>query len=393
MQIILARLWLLVFAAAWLAISCWGSAHAILSKRDPRSALSWTGLIWLVPYLGALLYLLFGINRVERRALRLRAGTPRYRASGPEGTATVRLLGAELPPNAVQLAVLVRRVTKRPLVAGNRVSVLENGDEAYPAMLAAIDAAAESVWLLSYIFDDSSVGRTFIEALGRARERGLQVRVLIDDAGSIDTDADRLLRDRGVIVERFLPVRFSWRASHFNLRNHRKLLVVDGKIGFTGGMNIHVGHVLAGKPEWPVRDVHFRVDGGVVAHLREAFAEDWEFTTGEALDTEAELERGSVGSVVARGVVDGPDERMGPVHLTLVGALACATRSVRIVTPYFLPDQAIILALRVAGLRGVQIDIVLPERSDVRIVDFAARAQLAQVIGPGVRVWYGALPF
>jgi cardiolipin synthase len=139
--------------------------------------------------------------------------------------------------------------------------------------------------------------------------------------------------------------------------------------------------------------VHFRVDGAVVAHLREAFAEDWEFTTGEALDTEGELERGPVGSVVARGVVDGPDERMGPVHLTLVGALACATRSVRIMTPYFLPDQAIILALRVAGLRGVQIDIVLPERSDVRIVDFAARAQLAQVIGPGVRVWYGAMPF
>jgi cardiolipin synthase len=393
-HVFLDKVWLVALLSGWVAISVWASTHAILAKRDPRAAISWTGLIWLAPYVGALLYLSLGINRVERRAHRLRAGTPRYRGSGPDGGTILPLLSTDLPANAIQLAVLVRRVTTRPLLAGNRVTVFENGDEAYPAMLAAIDAGRESVWLLSYIFDDSPVGKEFVNALGRAQARGLQVRVLIDDAGSIDMDPDRLLEIQGVKVERFLPVRIGWRLPHFNLRNHRKILVVDGEVGFTGGMNIHAGHVLSRNPTWPVRDVHFRVQGPVVAHLLEVFAEDWEFTTSEALEARPEPSAAEpVGGVAARGIVDGPDENMGAVRLTLLGALACATRSVRIVTPYFLPDQAVIMALRVAALRGVQIDIVLPERSDVRILDFATRAQLWQVIGDGIRLWSSPVPF
>jgi len=203
-----------------------------------------------------------------------------------------------------------------------------------------------------------------------------------------------LLQDQGVVAERFLPVRLSRRLAHFNLRNHRKVLVIDGRVGFTGGMNIHAGHLLSGQPSWPVRDTHFRVEGPVVAHLMEVFAEDWEFTTGEAIP--ADLEWPAllpVGPIAARGVADGPDEQGGGVRLALLGALACAQSSVKIVTPYFLPDQPVIMALRIAGLRGVQIDIVLPEESDVRIVDFATRAQLWQLMSPGIRVWRQPLPF
>ncbi|MEO8181399.1 MAG: phospholipase D-like domain-containing protein [Deltaproteobacteria bacterium] len=395
MEALLASVWPFGLLAGWVGVSGWASAHAILSKRDARAAISWTGLIWLVPYFGAMLYLLLGINRVQRRAHRLRAGTTRYRAGAPpEATATKRLLAADLPSHAVQLATFVKSVTTRPLLDGNRVVALENGDEAYPVMLEAIESAEHSVWLMSYIFDDSAVGKQFVKALARAHQRGLHVRVLIDDAGAMDSDADRLLEDEGVPVERFLPARLSRRLAHFNLRNHRKVLVVDGRLGFTGGMNIHMGHLLAQRPPWPVRDVHFRVEGPVVAHLKEVFAEDWEFTTGEAILTELEwpvLER--VGPIAARGVADGPDELGGGVRLALLGALACAQSSVKIVTPYFLPDQPVIVALCVAGLRGVQIDLVLPEQSDVRLVDFATRAQLWQMMSPGIRVWCARPPF
>jgi len=352
-------------------------------------------MIWLVPFFGALLYLLLGINRVQRRAHRLRGAAPRYRSGLlREASATQDLIERDLPTHAIQLATFVTRVTTRPLLHGNRVLALENGDEAYPVMLAAIDAAAHGVWLMSYIFDDSEVGKQFVQALGRAQQRGLHVRVLIDDAGTMDSDVDRLLREQGVVVERFLPARLSRRLAHFNLRNHRKVLVIDGRLGFTGGMNIHQGHLLAQQPAWPVRDTHFRVEGPVVAHLLEVFAEDWEFTTGEAILGELEwpaLE--PVGPIAARGVADGPDELGGGVRLALLGALACAQSSVKIVTPYFLPDQPVIVALRIAGLRGVQIDIVLPEQSDVRILDLATRAQLWQLMSPGIRVWRNPLPF
>lgn len=378
----------------WVVLAAWASGHAILAKRDPRAAVGWTGLIWFTPYLGALMYLLLGINRVERRALRLRAGSPRYRGGSRDARSTREWLEASFPSGAVQLAAAVEHVSTRPLLEGNRVVPLENGDRAYPEMLLAIQHANKSAWLMSYIFDESPVAREFAEELGRAHARGVQVRVLIDDAGSIDARVDRLLRARGVPVERFLPARLSRRLAHFNLRNHRKVLIVDGHIGFTGGINIQEGHALYLRPKWPVRDVHFRLEGPVVQHLHEVFAEDWEFTTGEVIHTDLDWSvRERPGNVAARGIADGPDERMGGVRLTLLSALACATRYVKVVTPYFLPDQGVTTALQVAALRGVQIDIVLPERTDVRIVDFATRAQLWQVLGTGVRVWMSPLPF
>jgi cardiolipin synthase A/B len=386
--------WPYALLVGWVVVAAWASGHAILAKRDSRAAIGWTGLIWLAPFFGALFYLLLGINRVERRARRLRGETTRYRGGGPEPHSARQLLAETLPPNALHMAALVERVARRPLLDGNRVLPLQNGDQAYPEMLGAIDSAQHSVWLLSYIFDASAVGKDFIAALIRAHARGVQVRVLLDDAGSNDTQVDRALRAGGVPVDRFLPARLSRRLAHFNLRNHRKLLVVDGCTGFTGGINIHGGHLLGKQPKWPVRDTHFRLDGPIVEQLREVFAEDWEFTTGEAVHTALDWSvRARPGGVAARGIADGPDERMGGVRLTLLGALACATHSVKIVTPYFLPDQGVITALRVAGLRGVEIDIVLPARSDVRIVDFATRAQLWQVFGTGIRVWMSSLPF
>jgi cardiolipin synthase len=383
-----------VFLAAWVFVSGWASGHAILSKRDSRAAIGWTGLVWLVPLLGGLLYVLLGINRVERRAHRLRKATARYRGSQRQARSTIELLEATLPPNATQLASLVESAARRPLLDGNRIVALENGDEAYPEMLGAIDAATKSVWLMSYIFDDSPIALKFVDALGRAQARGLHVRVLIDDAGSINTNVDRFLGARSVPVERFLPARLSRRLAHFNLRNHRKLLIVDGRIGFTGGINIYGGHVFASGSKWPVRDTHFRLDGPVVEHLHEVFAEDWEFTTGETIHTELDWSSWErPGHVAARGIADGPDERMGGIRTTVLGALACANQSVKIVTPYFLPDQGVITALRIAGLRGIQIDIVLPEQSDVRVVDFATLGQLWQVLGTGIRVWKSPLPF
>lgn len=394
MDAVLTGAWLTIFFGGWIFFSAWASGHAILLKRDPRAALGWTGLIWLAPFLGALLYLLLGINRVERRAHRLRGRSARYRRSSASGRARRELLDTSFPPGAEQLAAFVGRVTLQPLLGGNKVVLLHNGDEAYPEMLRAIDAAQKSVWLLSYIFDGSEVARQFADALGRAQARGLHVRVLIDDAGSLDTQLDRWLHQRGVPLERFLPARLSRRLAHFNLRNHRKLLIVDGHVGFTGGINIQQGHVLESNPKHPVRDIHFRVEGPVLEHLHEVFAEDWEFTCGEAIYTDLDWSvRERPGRVAARGIADGPDERMGGVRLALLGALACATRSVKILTPYFLPDPGVITALRVAGLRGVQIDIVLPERSDVRVVDFATRAQLWQVLGANIRVWSSPPPF
>jgi cardiolipin synthase len=232
--------------------------------------------------------------------------------------------------------------------------------------------------------------------LGEAKRRGVEVRVLIDAAGTRYSWPSilRVLKAEGVPTARFLPLLGLVRLVSMNLRTHRKILVVDGRIGFTGGINIRIGHALNRKPRSPVQDLHFRVSGPIVTQLQEAFADDWMFTTGEPLRGETwfpKLEK--VGPVLARAVTDGPDEDFEKLRWTILGALAIARYSVQIVTPYFLPDPAVVSALNLASMRGVRVDILLPSRSNLPFVHWASRAMWWQVLEHRCHIWLTPPPF
>jgi len=294
------------------------------------------------------------------------------------------------------LADLIGRVTAEPLTAGNSVEPLLDGDAAYPAMLAAIAAARETIGLETYIFDRDGIGIRFAEALAAAVARGVTVRVLIDDVGSRYSRPSivSLLRARGVRVAQFLPSPFPFSHPYFNMRNHRKILVVDGRIGFTGGMNIRDACLLDASPPHPTRDIHFRVRGPVVAQFSEAFTFDWRYTTREVLDGPAWFPVSEpVGDVVARGIADGPDETSDSLPLVLQGALAEAHESVHIMTPYFLPESPLMDALRVTALRGVAVTIYVPQHGNLRLVNWAMQAQFPRVLAGGCRVVVTPLPF
>jgi len=374
------------------------SSHAILRKREVRAAIGWVGLIWLVPFGGALLYLLLGVNRIRRRGTRIQ----------DEITLLSDSRAAALPPPVDHhdlpaftrsiggVARAVGEVTQLPLLPGNRIEPLVCGDEAYPAMIAAIDGASSTIMMQSYIFDVDRAGTEFIEALDRAHRRGLAVRVLIDGVGAAYSKpkATQLLRRRGVPVSEFMGQLVPWRMPYMNLRNHRKILVVDGRIGFTGGMNIREGSVLSVESRFPVRDLHFRIEGPVVRHLAETFARDWVFASGEELFSPGWFPRLQLqGEAVARGVSDGPDDEFERLYNTFLAALSGADETVQIITPYFLPDNALLSALRTAVLRGVEVDVVLPSRSNLRVVGWAMSGQLEQVLEAGCRVWLSPEPF
>jgi cardiolipin synthase len=295
------------------------------------------------------------------------------------------------------LATLVGEVTDRPLVDGNAIEPLTGGDEAYPRMLEAIDRARRSIGLASYIFDNDPTGRIFADALERAVARGVEVRVLIDGIGSSYTIPSivGVLARKGVRVERFLPTTVPFYFPYANLRNHRKIMVVDGAVGFTGGLNIRDGCWLAHEPRHPVRDTHFELRGPIVAQLLEVFTEDWAFAAEETLAGPAwEPDLAVAGTALARGIRFGPDDPdIGRIKLVLVGALAAAQKSVRIMTPYFLPDDAVCQALDVAAMRGVRVDIVLPEENNLALVGWASTALLWQVLGKGCNVWMAPPPF
>jgi cardiolipin synthase len=393
-------LWPHLTAAAVLALTIGASAHAILLKRDTRSTIGWVGLIWLSPVFGAIAYALLGVNRIRSRATQLRAGQTRIAHVLEPAVATDERLLAAIGPDAAplrSLATLVGNATARPLVDGNTIEPVGGGDAAYPQMLEAIESAQRSVALASYIFDNDPTGRIFAEALGRAAARGVAVRVLVDGIGASYTypSITGVLAGKGVRVERFLPTSVPFYFPYANLRNHRKILVVDGRIGFTGGLNIRDGCWLAHCPRHPVRDLHFRLEGPVVAQLLEVFIEDWAFAADEALGGDAwQPVLDPAGTMLARGIRFGPDDPdIGRIKLVLVGALAAAQRSVRIMTPYFLPDDAIFQALDVAAMRGVVVDLVLPAENNLALVGWASDAMLWQALSRGCNVWMSPPPF
>ncbi len=380
----------IAFGAAVLVAALIASGHAVIYKRESRSASLWVVLIWVMPALGPVLYFLMGVNRVQRRAARLRAYMVRHRAE--RHVVADEPAGTHLAP----LARMLNHVVERPLVAGNSVEDLVDGAQAYPAMLEAINAARSSIMLASYIFNGDGIGAQFVEALARAHQRGVAVRVLVDDVDVRFTrsSAARPLRKAGVPLGVFNPPFVPARLNAVHLRNHRKILVVDGSVGFTGGMNIDRRYWQPEAPAEASRDIHFRLRGPVVAQLAEVFAEDWHFATGEAL-------RGApwfvplepAGEVMARCIDDGPDETTEPLRWSMVAGLNQAQRSVRIMTPYFVPDGGVITALDVAAMRGVQVDILLPSVSDLPHVHWAAWGQLWQVLERGCRVWRSPGPF
>ncbi|HET7083421.1 MAG TPA: phospholipase D-like domain-containing protein [Rhizomicrobium sp.] len=344
----------------------------LLKKSDVRSALGWIGTVWLAPIFGSLLYYLFGINRVTRRALRL----------GRLDDALARLPGASAlcsEPNLSLLCQVSQSITQSPLTGGNALTMLEGGDHAYPEMLAAIQNARHCVAMSSYIFRNDRAGQEFAEALAAAARRGVQVRVLLDGLGTgyLYPGIYYRLKKDGVPVARFLHTWLPWRMPFLNMRNHRKLLVADGHTAFLGGINIGVENCARFSGARQIRDVHFKVEGPAAAVVMEAFARDWTFTTEEVLDAGLwwpKLE--AKGCIFARGISSGPDADLYKLELLLGAALGLAQKRIRIVTPYFLPDARLQFMLHQAGLRGVKVEIVIPGASNQHLMDWAMRGHL-----------------
>jgi cardiolipin synthase len=359
-------------------------------KRDVAAAFAWIGVAWLSPIIGSALYFLFGVNRVQRRA---------YRAGRRHSMGWVDDPATFLNPRHDHFAPLERAIgvlTGRPPRLGNRITMLRNGDEAYPPMLEAIAAAKVSIAFSSYIFEADGTGIKFIEALKAALARGVAIRVIVDGIGSgyWYSPAYQRLAAAGIPVARFMHTLVPWRMAFLNLRSHKKILVTDGSRAFIGGLNIADANLLAATPPHPVRDMHFDITGPVVMQITEAFATDWHFCTGERLGGEAWYPPlTETGTAAARVITSGPDQDIYKIEFAMLQAIGCAQRSVKILTPYFLPDERLMSALVLATMAGVAVDVVIPEAGDHPYMDWAMRAHVSPLLRAGGRVWRAPLPF
>lgn len=373
--------------------------HVVLYKRDTNAAVSWVGVIVLFPFVGSILYVLFGINRIKRRATSVRNKLGHVYVGLHQTLGAIDTLDSHLPEDLRHFSMLdraVNHITARPLLSGNSIMPLVDGDVAYPEMIKAIAGAKRSVCLQTYIFSNDATGLKFVNALKDAKDRGVEVRVLIDAIGlrySFPSIMGLLLK-AGLECSAFQSSLVPWKTPYVNLRNHRKILIVDGEYGFTGGMNISSGNELKTNPSFAISDLHFKVRGPVVCHLMDAFAEDWVFATGKILGGKEWFPAiEPVGDAFARGITDGPDADMEKQLAVILSAIGCAKKSIKIVTPYFLPESPLINALKVAVLRGVNIEIIVPERNNLRVVGWASTAQQLHVLRTGCHIYHAGAPF
>ncbi|HBF30447.1 phospholipase D-like domain-containing protein [Rhizobium sp.] len=396
---LLSNYWPHVLAVLTTVLEVSACVHVAMTKRDVRSANAWVGVIILSPVVGALVYAVAGVNRMRRASYIAKRSRQRRRLNAalarhvvPQG-----VIEAQLGGRLEALRRLGDKVLLHPLSSGNHVVPLVTGDTAYEAMGHAIDAAKRSILLETYIFDRDQIGQILADKLIAAHQRGVKVRVLIDAVGARYSVPSivQYLEDGGVTVAAFNgKVIMGLRLPYANLRTHRKILVVDGTMAFMGGMNIrdaftgpHAAH-----------DTHFRVTGPIVADLFSVAADDWHFETGEALEDGAWqitlLEETDDNAVsFARVVVTGPDSNLENNHKLLTGAFSVAKRSIRILSPYFLPDAVFLAALATAARRGVAVEIIVPSKNNLAIVSYAMNGQFEQILKNGCRIFRSTGPF
>lgn len=383
--IMLEPYWPYVAAVISIGLAVTVTVHVAQNKRDARAVAAWTGLVWLVPVLGAVLYYMLGVNRIRRRARQLTGGL----IDSNDGWR----IAAEPEPDLEHLKVLSRlvgRLTHLPLTDGNHITLLD-APIAYQAMMDAIDSATESIYLATYIFGNDAAGKPLADALSAAVARGVKVRVLVDGAGalySLPSIVWRLRRGK-VPVERFLYSLAPWRMPYLNLRNHRKFMVVDRRYGFTGGMNIRAGYI---QQPPKITDLHARIEGPVIGQLLRTFAADWYFTSGELLDT-CYCGPAWLGAVQSRGISAGPDADFDKRRMTLLAAIGGAESRIRIVTPYFVPDLTLLATLQLALLKGVQVEIVIPRKNNLRLVHWASLHALRWLVSEGAELYLSPPPF
>jgi len=387
-------MWLIVLTVAVQLVVIFG--FILLERRQPAATLAWIMAVMFVPLVGALLYLSFGLRRTIRRsraaekiARRTEGVYQRYALARRSQRPT------DLPARTEPLIALGARVDAAPARVGNDVRILRNASSTYRAMIEAFDRASDHIHVLFYIIQPDETGKALRDLLARRAAQGVQVRVLCDAIGSLRLPSDfwRPLEEAGGRAAYFAPVRLAPRVrrrDHINFRNHRKIVVVDGRVGMTGGIN--VGREYLGlDPEigqW--RDSHIRIEGPAVIGLQQTFLEDWLATTGELLDAPRYFpppDEPPPGDALVQVVASGPDRPWSLLHRLYALAIAQARERVWLTSPYFVPDRVIQSAIATAALSGLDVRLLVPRRSDSRLVDWASRSYYGELLDAGVRVY------
>lgn len=368
----------------------------VFENRNPVKTLSWLLVILFVPVMGVIIYVFFGRNYRKQKIYSRKNIADSIRLSDHADMQVLQLpavlsVESEVVRSKEHLIHLMLRNSRSLLTLDNRVEILKNGKETFPAMLDAIAKADDFIHLEFYRIEPDVIGNEFKELLKRKALEGVKVRVIYDDVGSWNIHNSYLkeMRAAGVQIYPFMPVRFPSFSSKVNYRNHRKILVVDGEIGFVGGLNIadKYLHGLPGLGPWI--DTHLKIKGEAVAGLDSLFIADWDFVSGEELPPDLSVHK--VARTGNRCLIQvassGPDTEWATIMQVYFSAIATARTSIYLTSPYFSPDESLLTALKTASLSGADVRMIFPDKSDSIIANWNTRSYISELLDAGVRIF------
>jgi len=378
---------------AGMLVSC---VYIIYERNSPSATMAWLLAMVFLPFIGIMAYFIFGRRRLNVRLQLLRAIREEvgdiWEKLDFDGQFKSVLRSDACDPRYHDLMRLAYRSPGLPPTPGNSVRVINDAENAYPAILESIAAAKHHIHVLYFIIQPDSSGRMLRDALTERAKAGVEVRVLYDDIGSwkMKPEFFRPLTDAGGRVHEYRPVRFSrFRTFYANFRNHRKIVVIDGEEAFTGGINIGDEYLGLDPKVGFWRDTNIKVVGPAASHLQLVFAEDWYYATGELLTDSyiRHVHKPAEGGGTVQVVPSGPDRLRDQVELLYFTAITSARKSLYITSPYFVPDESVLTALMAASMRGVDVRLLVPKEPDKRIVKYAGWSYFRELLAAGCRIY------
>ncbi len=381
--------WVNVIFVIYQIIAIMAVIHVVMDNRQPAKTMAWALVIWFIPVVGIVFYLFFGINTRKERHVSERSMNQLTKRSMLEFAEQHDL---RLPEKHKPLIDLFINQNLALPFKDNHIDIYTEGYTFFPALLAAIGHARQSIHIDMYIFADDALGTLVADALIDRAHEGVEIRVIYDDVGcwNVKHRFFERMREEGIQVMSYLPVRFPSFTSKVNYRNHRKIVVIDGNVGFIGGINIALRYV-KGTGQMPWRDTMIKVTGGAVYALQRAFLVDWYFVDRTLLSDRKYYppvlrDEQTVNNCLAQVVTSGPVTPYPEIMQGFVRIILGARRYLYLETPYFLPNDSVLFALKTAALAGVDVRVLCPMYSDARFVEWASRSYLREVVEAGVQV-------
>ncbi len=389
--------WTLIFISIYVIILLIVCLRIIFETYSSSKALAYLFFCIFVPVIGILFYLAFGINYWQKKLYTKKSGEndtmleelKNNISQYKESIVDVKDKGME---DDNELAAMLLKDLQSPLTRHNSVKLLLNGEEKFPELMKCLSEAKHHIHLEYYIYDEDEIGSAIIEILIKKAKEGIEVRFIYDDFGSptIKKKLEKRMRESGIEIFPFSKVHLYLLANRINYRNHRKIVIIDGKTGFTGGINVSDKYINNKPKQLYWRDTHLRIDGSGVYYLQYIFITDWNFCRGKKIKLESiyfNPDAGTKDDVYIQIAGSGPDSVQPSILFSVLQAIYLAKKEILITTPYFIPGDAVVDALRIAALGGLVVKLLVPGKCDSKIVNAASKAHYKDLLIAGVEIY------